>query len=895
MKKIILIAVLLAFLPSSALALSCSIATSCSGVTAFKISSTTNAHAELPTQTNYGYYVCCSGTGLGNSCSGTYTQVLKLSSTTNAHVEKKSYTNYGSAICLSISGGSIDCQYETNCANLGTNYVCLASISSDTNAHVGDCNAYSTKICCAATVCGNNVVESGEECEMPNTNPPSNPSSTCPSDGNVCLGSNRCGGGEGDSRYFRDYFCGSNCLCRYTDTFIENCRCDATDTDGGINYVSKGTCTDYGGCFSGSCQSSSYTDYCIDARTLREYYVSGSGDSAVCSYIDYNTEPYACKDGKRSTSCTSNDDCAPNYVCDLNDNKCKKCSSSHVETLGDSPDNLCEAGDTGARCTAGNRGSWCTALQECDELTPLTNISYCTKGGESYFADRCSLSCIGEDRDNICRSSAFAPDCTAIAECNGLTPLTSISYCNKGGCSGYADRCSLSCSGEDRDNICRVAGSIGASDGCTASNECSNIIGGRCSLEQGGRSKGYCEACGCSFKGPEESEEGCNCNVAGSRNLTVPSPLIGDANKNPWNSFGWKGDFQEKCCGNNITKNGAQSTEFLLNPICSWDVSKYACSGKNVGSREFCAGRQDLGMGCWRINVTGNDVTDCCDSKEKCVWRDNCYSSGYTGNVGELSYNITCIGGSGTWYDNPYFVESEFKFSGTLDYFNVNWVVDYPFKDREVSVNCTFYGAAEQRCEPYPFVHSSTPAKGACSVKSPKYNLTGNNRIVCTAYDPYVEVNGNYPISTKINHYFVPFNFTVSVATSVAAKLGEIIQLPIVIKNSGIVPSNYTVNYSSKSDGVYISNLPIVTREFGSGDSEKAYATIMVLYLRPSQYVDITVTDISNRQISQHVDIKTGYISLDEFGAVEALIIIFSVCILCWKKFYRHLIQAFQN
>jgi hypothetical protein len=158
MRKSILILTFLTgitLMPSLSLALSCTISTSCNAITVFKISSLTNAHAELPTQTNYGYYVCCNEAGLGNSCSGTYTTVIKLSSTTNAHVEEKTYTNYPISVCLSIANGNIDCQYaNNNCNNLGSDYVCLASISSSTNAHVGECSAYPRKICCKATVSG---------------------------------------------------------------------------------------------------------------------------------------------------------------------------------------------------------------------------------------------------------------------------------------------------------------------------------------------------------------------------------------------------------------------------------------------------------------------------------------------------------------------------------------------------------------------------------------------------------------------------------------------------------------------------------------------------------------------------------------------------------------------
>ena len=133
---------------SRASSLSCQVSSgSCSGTTVFKIYSTSNAHAELYGQANYNYYVCCSGiSDLDHTCSDA--TVLKLSSSTNAHVEKGTLSNYTNNVCLSSTIGNISCGFDSNCANLGSDYICLASISADTNAHVGDCNAYSTKVCC---------------------------------------------------------------------------------------------------------------------------------------------------------------------------------------------------------------------------------------------------------------------------------------------------------------------------------------------------------------------------------------------------------------------------------------------------------------------------------------------------------------------------------------------------------------------------------------------------------------------------------------------------------------------------------------------------------------------------------------------------------------------------
>jgi hypothetical protein len=132
--------------------LSCSVTTAdaCTGTVIWRMSGATNAHAELPSQSNAAYasnVVCCTGvSGLSNSCSGTYATVLKLSGITNAHVEQNSQSNYANNACISVpSGGSVSVGYQsTDCTGFDTT---LGSMSGITNSHVGDGTAYTTKIC----------------------------------------------------------------------------------------------------------------------------------------------------------------------------------------------------------------------------------------------------------------------------------------------------------------------------------------------------------------------------------------------------------------------------------------------------------------------------------------------------------------------------------------------------------------------------------------------------------------------------------------------------------------------------------------------------------------------------------------------------------------------------
>lgn len=148
---------LIAVYPAGAGSLSCSITTNagCTQTKIYRLSDTTNAHAELANQTNSNYdgnVVCCTNViGLGNACSGTNAIALKLSSTSNAHAEQNSSSSYsGDNACISVpTGGSVTVAYQAdNCSGFDTT---VGSIESTTNSHVGDAGAYTTRICATAT------------------------------------------------------------------------------------------------------------------------------------------------------------------------------------------------------------------------------------------------------------------------------------------------------------------------------------------------------------------------------------------------------------------------------------------------------------------------------------------------------------------------------------------------------------------------------------------------------------------------------------------------------------------------------------------------------------------------------------------------------------------------
>ena len=155
MRIIIVVLSLLAFvlaLPALATLTCESRLGACQGgyVDVFKISNLTDAHGELRNESFYNYTVCCNETysvpgSLGTSCSSNYNRIiLNLSSSTNAHAMMNNETRgYSVPVCIS-STSNISFGYDTSCAGFDS---CIASVSGNTNAHIGNCTAYSTLLC----------------------------------------------------------------------------------------------------------------------------------------------------------------------------------------------------------------------------------------------------------------------------------------------------------------------------------------------------------------------------------------------------------------------------------------------------------------------------------------------------------------------------------------------------------------------------------------------------------------------------------------------------------------------------------------------------------------------------------------------------------------------------
>lgn len=238
------------------------------------------------------------------------------------------------------------------------------------------------------SLCSNNKLDPDETCDPPAAQNPSNQCQVCSAkcedwinksfcttcNGTpYCSGINKCGEVGGDTKRY-DFRCDGlgNCVAKSN----EICRCGADDSDNGSSYTIQGTCRQYDGCSEGNCINSQYTDTCVDATKLKEYYISSSGDTATCASKNYDClnlgTDYACLNGEcipPNCSCLS----WSNAGCDQN-----SCSSNQMKQTRSCTPVGCT---TDSQCLGPNYGSWinqgcgvscgsagtCSATQQCQK------------------------------------------------------------------------------------------------------------------------------------------------------------------------------------------------------------------------------------------------------------------------------------------------------------------------------------------------------------------------------------------------------------------------------------------------------------------------------------------------------------------------------------------------
>jgi hypothetical protein len=199
----------------------------------FKISATTNAHAEIYSLTNYSYAFCCNWTGTRTCTSGPVNNtIVKLSSTGNAHGSVKRFT-YTTNICYQ----DIECENMAACT--GDYPIQAFSLSAPNNSHFAiysDPN-YPIKICCKnpneppeTLTCAQ---QGGTQCSAPNycvgSTPPASDTSNC------CVGC--CANPDSTT-------CGS----RVCGTATNNCGTQVNCPPGGDGSTTKSCWQMFGTC-----------------------------------------------------------------------------------------------------------------------------------------------------------------------------------------------------------------------------------------------------------------------------------------------------------------------------------------------------------------------------------------------------------------------------------------------------------------------------------------------------------------------------------------------------------------------------------------------------------------------------------------------------------------------
>jgi len=158
----IIIAIIIFFSVEFIYAISCDIVqmeyrSSCQGNIVMALSSETGAHGEFPDAADYPYALCCDfgtedidcidvgGDGISDNA------IIRLSSPTNAHAEVLSQNNYLTDVCyedlecISTSESCFDTLYPITDILYPIEMI---SLSDSTNAHIGGIDDYDLKICC---------------------------------------------------------------------------------------------------------------------------------------------------------------------------------------------------------------------------------------------------------------------------------------------------------------------------------------------------------------------------------------------------------------------------------------------------------------------------------------------------------------------------------------------------------------------------------------------------------------------------------------------------------------------------------------------------------------------------------------------------------------------------
>jgi len=377
--------------------------------------------------------------------------------------------------------------------------------------------------------------------------------------------------------------CASGEYCRYTGF----CAVKISDGTACVGKTKEGTGTSEDeACSSGYCDNDGV----------------GTADDNWC-FTPYNTY----FDGQENTYCEYSTNAITSTYTDekivgTDLNRCIGLSyredevSSTCETT-DRTDTF-ECTDTGCSCTE----------PLCDNKAIGGNIVKCG-WGTTWKADQCTSTAGGEDRSgSICRSSAFAADCTASSACNGYSEGNLLNTCNQVGQTYYEDYCP-SCSVSDYTSVfeCTDTGCSCTEPLCDGKTSGTNIVtcatgntweADKCTSTAGGTDRGDNTCRSSAFAAGCSASSACN-NQAPSSDLTTcnnagqtyfedscsSSCIVGDKNTVCRSSaFAASCTADSQC--NGVTAGTGQCTS-----SCTYDPDPCLYSGSgdwNIGCSNDC-------------------------------------------------------------------------------------------------------------------------------------------------------------------------------------------------------------------------------------------------------------------------------------------------------------------
>jgi len=377
--------------------------------TIFKISSTTNAHAELWDQINYQTKICWSTSGT-HECTGN-NLILRLSSQINAHAQTKDYI--GTPYSIDVCFGDLEC-ISTEAGICDSDYTEIARLSSETNAHVSLDGSYTTLICCKGTGQQPTCDDDGT-CDHGETN------TNCPNDCPIV-----CGDGTCDSTETLD-ICPEDCYC-------------------GNNYIDPGeVCdgTDLGRLIGLTCEDLEFT-----SNPTQQLICSSNClglDTSVCSDCNSPEAVQVCADinsGRLDcTSITANwiGDLTCDSSCNVLFDDCRPRTEDDECNLPCNADDDCPAIDPSLaneweyRCDAGNDCCYVYPKDTSDECTScsyeVTSVGSCAEGQQVVTLTSTDPTCCGEQTRQYTISCASPPEVPFFTTFNLiLTLVILISY-----------------------------------------------------------------------------------------------------------------------------------------------------------------------------------------------------------------------------------------------------------------------------------------------------------------------------------------------------------------------------------------------------------------------------------------------------------------------------------